>query len=191
MNYTQADVDAGNYRRFPLSTTVHEAVDSPYWTDPAPNTNFQGFGMFGGDHLPAGKTTTLISYDLSDWSSSTMTGSNASDTGSIKLDGLKVGDLVQVRFDYNIIPQVQNTTVDTGLWWATRSNVDAITYEFFLQGATTFFGQGSVGVSRLQRVTSSAYLASNEDVNAIALPCIKSDNPVIIQPLTMLVTITK
>lgn len=191
VNYTQADVDAGNYRRFPLSTTVHEAVDSPYWSDPAPNTNFQGFGMFAGDHLPAGKTTTLISYNLAAWSGSTMTGSNASDTGSIRLDGLKVGDLVNVRFDYNIIPQVQNTTVDTGLWWATRSNVDAITYEFFLQGATTFFGQGTVGVKRLQRVTSSAYLASNEDVNAIALPCIKSDNPVIIQPLTMLVTITK
>ena len=188
---TQADVDAGNYVRFPLSRTVHEAVDSPYWSDPTPNTNFEGFGMFAGDHLPAGKTTTLINYDFAGWGSSTMTGSDAADTGTIALDGLRVGDLVQVRFDYNIIPQVQNTTVDTGLWWATRDNTDGITFEFFLQGATNFFGQGTVGVQRLQRVTASAYLASNEDVNAIALPCIKSDNPVIIQPLTMLVTITK
>ena len=188
---TQVDVDAGNYVRFPLSRTVHEAVDTPYWSDPTPNLNFEGFGMFAGDHLPAGKTTTLINYDFAGWGASTMTGSNGSDTGTIALDGLKVGDLVQVRFDYNIIPQIQNTTVDTGLWWATRDNTDAITFEFFLQGATNFFGQGSVGVKRLQRVTASAYLASNDDVNAIALPCIKSDNPVIIQPLTMLVTITK
>ena len=118
-------------------------------------------------------------------------GNQSTDTGTIALDGLSVGDLVSVRFDYNVIPQIQNTTVDTGLWWATRNNTDAITFEFFLQGGTAFFGQGTVGVTKLQRVTSTAYLASNEDVNAIVLPVIKADNPVLIQPLSMLVTITK
>lgn len=191
VSYTQSDADAGNYRRFGLSRTVHEAVDAPYWSDPTPNSNWQGFGMFGGDHLPAGKTTTMLNFDFAGWSGSTMTGSNGADTGTLALDGLSVGDLVSVRFDYNIIPQVQNTTVDTGLWWATRDNTDAITFEFFLQGGTAFFGQGTVGVTKLQRVTSTAYLASNEDVNAIALPVIKADNPVLIQPLSLLVTITK
>jgi hypothetical protein len=191
VSYSQADADAGNYRRFGLSDAVHQAVDAPYWSDPTPNPNWQGFGMFGGDHLPAGKTTTLLNFNFAGWSDSTMTGSNSSDTGTIALDGLSVGDLVSVRFDYNIIPQVQNTTVETGLWWATRSNADAITFEFFLQGGTAFFGQGTVGVTKLQRVTSTAYLASNEDVNAIALPVIKADNPVLIQPLSLLVTITK
>jgi hypothetical protein len=191
VNYTQGDADAGNYRRFSLSRTIHETIDRPYWSDPVPNYNFEGFGQFAGDHLPAGKTTTLINFDFANWSGSTMTGSNPLDTGAIALDGLKVGDLVSVRFDYNIIPQVQNTTVDTGLWWATRNSSDAVTFEFFLQGATTFFGQGTTGIKRLQRVTSSAYLASAEDINAIALPCIKADNPVIIQPLNLFVIITK
>jgi hypothetical protein len=189
--YTQANADNGDYLRFGLSNTVHQAVDTPYWSDPTPNPNWQGYGMFGGDHLPAGKTTTLINYTFDGWSSSSMTGNQITDTGTIALDGLSVGDLVSVRFDYNIIPQIQNTTVDTGLWWATRDNTDAITFEFFLQGGTAFFGQGTVGVSKLQRVTSTAYLASNEDVNAIALPVIKADNPVLIQPLSMLVTISK
>ena len=158
------------------------AVDRPYWTDPTPNPNIADFGMFAGDHLPANKTTSLINYTTA-WGDGTI--------GSIALDGINVGDLVSVRFDYNILPQVQNTTVETGLKWATRDASNNVTFEFFLQGSTTFFGQGSVGVSRLQRVTSTAYLASAEDINAIALPVIKSDNPVIIQPLSMLVTITK
>ena len=182
VQYTSANADAGDYLKFGLDRTVHLAVDRPYWTDPTPNPNIADFGMFAGDHLPADKTTSLINYTTA-WEDGTI--------GSIALDGINVGDLVSVRFDYNILPQVQNTTVETGLQWATRDASNNVTFEFFLQGSTTFFGQGSVGVSRLQRVTSTAYLASAEDINAIALPVIKSDNPVIIQPLSMLVTITK
>jgi len=189
--YTQQNADNGDYLRFGLSRTVHEAVDTPYWSDPTPNPNWQGFGMFGGDNLPAGKTTTLLNFDFNGWSGSSMPGNLSTDTGTIALDGLEAGDLVSVRFDYNVIPQIQNTTVDTGLWWATRDSSDNITFEFFLAGGTTFFGQGTVGETKLQRVTSTAYLASNEDVNAIALPTIIADNPVLIQPLSMLVTITK
>jgi hypothetical protein len=183
VQYTGANASAGDYLKFGLDRSVHLAVDNPYWTNPTPNTNIADFGMFAGDHLPAGKSTSLINY--------TQAWDDSSTVGSIALDGLSVGDLVSVRFDYNILPQVQNTTVETGLQWATRDASDNITFQFFLQGATTFFGQGSVGISRLQRVTSTAYLASAEDVNAIALPAIKADNPVIIQPLSMLVTITK
>lgn len=119
--YTQSNADNGEYLRFGLSRTVHEAVDTPYWSDPTPNMNFEGFGMFAGDHLPAGKTTTLLNFDFTGWSSSNMAGNQSTDTGTIALDGLSVGDLVSVRFDYNIIPQIQNTTVDTGLWWATQT----------------------------------------------------------------------
>jgi hypothetical protein len=191
VSYTTQNATNGDYLRFGLDRTVHETVDTPYWSSPSPNMNFEGFGMFAGDHLPAGKTTTLIDYDFSGWSASSMTGNQSTDTGTIALDGLSVGDLVSVRFDYNIVPQIQNTTVESGLWWATRDSSDNITFEFFLQGATNFFGTGTVGETKLQRVTSTAYLASNEDINAITLPVIKSDNPVLIQPLSLLVTITK
>jgi len=191
VSYTTQNATNGDYLRFGLDRTVHETVDTPYWSSPAPNMNFQGFGMFAGDHLPTGKTTTLIDFDFAGWNNSSMQGNQGTDTGTIALDGLSVGDLASVRFDYNIIPQVQNTTVESGLWWATRDSGDNITFEFFLQGATNFFGTGTVGQTKLQRVTSTAYLASNEDVNAITLPVIKSDNPVLIQPLSLLVTITK
>jgi hypothetical protein len=191
VSYTSQNATDGDFLRFGLDRTVHETVDTPYWTSPTPNMNFQGFGMFAGDHLPAGKTTTLINYDFAGWNNSGMQGNQGTDTGTIALDGLSVGDLVSVRFDYNVVPQVQNTTVESGLWWATRDSSDNITFEFFLQGATNFFGTGTVGQTKLQRVTSTAYLASNEDVNAITLPVIKSVNPVLIQPLSLLVTITK
>tara|TARA_R110002126_G_scaffold3026_10_gene16542 strand:+ start:11323 stop:12126 length:804 start_codon:yes stop_codon:yes gene_type:complete len=191
VQYTSANAAAGNYERFGLDGTVQVATDAPYWTIPTPNTAVTGFGLFAGDHLPAGKDTTLIDFTSTPWAGSTMSGNDVADAGSIALDGLKVGDYVQVRFDYNIIPQVQNTVVDTGLWWANRNASNVITGEFFLQGGTTFFGQGTVGVSRLQRVTMSGFIASQEDINAIALPAIKADNQVIIQPLTMLVSITK
>jgi hypothetical protein len=49
-----------------------------------------------------------------------------------------------------------------------------------------FFGQGTVEKTYLQRETISAYFASNEDVNARALPAVRANNPVQIQPLTTL-----
>ena len=43
----------------------------------------------------------------------------------------------------------------------------------------------------LNRVELSAYFASDEDVNARALPAIKADNEILIAPLTMLTSITR
>ena len=54
-----------------------------------------------------------------------------------------------------------------------------------------FYGTGSVGKTYLNRVDISAWITSNEDVNALTLPAIKSDNPVIIQPLGLLITLLR
>jgi hypothetical protein len=40
-------------------------------------------------------------------------------------------------------------------------------------------------------VEMSAYFASQEDVNARALPAIRADNEILIQPLTTLCTIVR
>ena len=50
---------------------------------------------------------------------------------------------------------------------------------------------GTVGNTYLNRVEISAWITSNEDLNALTLPAIKSDNPVIIQPIGALVTIIR
>ena len=54
-----------------------------------------------------------------------------------------------------------------------------------------FYGTGTVGNTYLNRVELSAWIASEEDVNSLSLPAIKSDNPITIQPLGMLVTILR
>lgn len=139
----------------------------------------------------AGESTTTVQaeYDAN-------TGGGAATgfegtTGRIKLNDAQYGDQLRVRFDFNIIPQIANTTVEPALWYSNRDDNDNITFTFPLTAQPIFYGQGTVGKTFLNRVEISAWITSNEDVNALTLPAIKSDNPVIIQPLGLLVTLLR
>ena len=110
--------------------------------------------------------------------------------GSLDFSQCKVGDLAEVRFDFNIVPQSPNTEIEVGLIWATRDDSDNVTFTFALTTQPIFVGSGQ-GQAFLARPTISAYFASQEDVNARALPAIRSNQPVFIQPLTCLTTIRR
>ena len=129
------------------------------------------------------------SYDAQ-YPTSSGTGFEGS-TGRIDLSDLQYGDQLRVRFDFNIIPQIANTTVEPALWYSNRDDSDNITFTFPLTTQPIFYGGGTVGNTYLNRVEISAWITSNEDVNALTLPAIKSDNPVIIQPLGLLTTIIR
>jgi hypothetical protein len=137
--------------------------------------------------------TTLVDYDYdydTNYPTSSGTGFEGS-TGRIKLNEIKVGDQLRVRFDFNIIPQISNTTVEPALWYSNRDDNDDITFTFPLTAQPIFFGAGSVAKTYLNRVEISAWITSDEDINALTLPAIKSDNPVIVQPLGLLITIIR
>jgi hypothetical protein len=191
VSYTQADVDAGLWKVFSLSNAVHLAVDNPYWSVPPPSGN-KGIGLFEGANLPNG-VTTLFEYDYdfdANYPGSTGTGFEGT-TGRIRLNDSVYGDQLRVRFDFNVVPQIANTTVEPALWYSNRNDSDDITFTFPLTAQPIFYGQGTVGRTFLNRVDISAWITSNEDVNALTLPSIKSDNPVIIQPLGLLVTLIR
>lgn len=111
--------------------------------------------------------------------------------GRLKLNDLKVGDQLRVRFEFNAIPQHENTTIEPALWYSNRNDKDEITFSFPLTAQPIFFGTGTAGKTFLNRPELSAWIASEEDINALCLPSIKSDNEIIIQPLGMLITIIR
>lgn len=191
INYTQADVDAGLYKVMSLSRSVHEAVDNPYWSTPQPN-NELGVGLFRGANLPEG-IDSLVDYDFvydNNYDPNGSTGFEGS-TGRIDLSDCVYGDQLRVRFDFNVVPQIANTTVEPALWYSNRNDSNDITFTFPLTTSPIFYGGGTVGKTYLNRVDISAWITSNEDVNALTLPAIKADNPVIIQPLGLLITILR
>lgn len=191
INYTQQDVDAGLYKVMSLSEAAHLAVDNPYWSTPTPSGQ-TGIGLFQGANLPDGITTLVdytFDYDTA-YPSSSGTGFEGS-TGRIRLNDLVYGDQLRVRFDFNVIPQIANTTVEPALWYSNRNDNDDITFTFPLTTSPIFYGTGTVGNTYLNRVEISAWITSNEDVNALTLPAIKSDNPVLIQPLGLLITVLR
>lgn len=191
--YTQEMVDADQWLRFGFDTTQQAAIDVPYWTDPTP-APAGGIGLFGGSYLPDG-ATGLFDFSFNDAGySNAVTGQSlnyTAATGSYDFTSCQAGDLALVRFDFNVLPQVANTTLEIALIWQTRDASDVATFTFALTGDPNFYGVGTVGRTYLSRPTISAYFASNEDVNARALPAIKADNPVQIQPLTTLATIIR
>jgi len=189
--YTQDDVDAEQFKVFSLNRDVHEALDNPYWSIPKPSGD-EGIGLFQGANLPE-SVNTLFDYDYifnDNYDSSGSTGFEGS-TGRIKLNDLVYGDQIRVRFDFNVIPQIANTTIEPALWYSNRNDNDDITFTFPLTAQPIFYGGGTVGKTYLNRVEISAWITSNEDINALTLPAIKSDNPVIIQPLGLLITIIR
>lgn len=191
ISYTVQDALAGRYKVLSLDQAVHEAVDNPYWSTPDVSSG-DNVGLFNGYALPQG-VDSLFDYEYDfdvEYPGSTGTGYEGS-TGRIKLNDLRYGDQLRVRFDYNLIPQVVNTTVEPSLWYSNRDANDNITFTFPLNTSPNFYGNGSVGKTYLNRVDISAWIISDEDINALALPAIKADNPVIIQPLGLLVTIIR
>ena len=191
INYTQDDVDAGLYKVLSLDNDVHLAVDNPYWTTPDVS-GLPNVGLFNGYALP-NQVTSLVDYTYdfdTNYPASTGTGFEGS-TGRIRLNDLQYGDQLRVRFDFNVIPQIANTTIEPALWYSNRDDSDNITFTFPLTTSPVFYGGGTVGNTYLNRVDISAWIISNEDVNALTLPAIKADNPVIIQPLGLLITVLR
>lgn len=205
ISYTQTDADNEVWKILSLDRDVHLAVDQAYWTNPTPGDETD-IGLFAGQHLPIG-IDTLFDFDydfdteyptLSDFTAQTPSGSAADSfsyfsgsVGRIDLSDCEPGDQLRIRFDYNIIPQIANTTVEPALWYANRDGNNKETFSFALTANPAFFGTGTVGKTFLNRVEISAWIAQDQDINALALPAIKSDNPVIIQPLGMLATILR
>lgn len=194
--YTEEYVANRRWMRFGLSSTRQLANDIPYWSDPAAQPA-QGVGLFGGSYMPQG-ITKMFEFDearlSNSWTDGITNGSFQYDAvtgGSYDFTQCSLGELALVRFDFNIVPQIANTTVEVGLIWQTRDANDDPTFTFALTTQPSTFGVGSVGKTFLNRPMISAYFASNEDLNARALPAIRSDNPVQVQPLTTLVTIIK
>ena len=201
VSYTQAMADADQWLRFGFDATRQQANDAPYWGDSANaeeaphsgTTDYIGKGLFSGAYMPEGVNNMFSFDDNTPYNAASTSGSlqyNAA-TGSYRMDELNVGDLVQIRFDFNLRPQIANTTVEVGLIWQTRDATDTGTFTFALTGEPVYFGEGSVGQTFLMRPMMSAYLASLEDVNARALPAIRSDNPVFVQPLTTLFIVSR
>jgi len=191
ISYSQTDVNNQVYKVLSLDNDVHLAVDNPYWATPDVS-GLDNVGLFNGYALP-NDVTSLVDYTYdfdTEYPSSTGTGFEGS-TGRIKLNDLQYGDQIRVRFDFNVIPQIANTTVEPALWYSNRDDNDNITFTFPLTTQPIFYGGGTVGNTYLNRVEISAWVISNEDVNALTLPAIKSDNPIIIQPLGLLITVIR
>ena len=209
--YTQAMADSAQWRRFGFSESQQQANDNAYFpTDARPGRVFdQSKGLFGGIFMPSG-VTELIDYGWSDTVGGTLpngdpfTGystevnsGNPADFNYTAADGsfdfreCQPGDLLQLRFDFNVNVQIANTTLEIALIWQTRDANDNPTFTFALTGQPIFYGTGTVGRTFLNRPFLSAYFASAEDTNARALLAIRADNPIQVAPLSTLVTIQR
>jgi len=191
VQYTALEATNGSWRRFGFSAARQLANDVQYWgeTDPAFN---QVKGLFGGLHMPDG-ITDLINFTDTSHQAAVTTGSlqYSEAAGSYDMTQCKVGDRVQVRFSFNAVPQVANSTLEVGLIWATRDANDNVTFTFPLTTQPIFYGTGSQGKAYLNRVEMSAYIASDEDRNARALAAVRCNNEILIQPLSTLITVIR
>lgn len=201
VSYTQDMADNNQWYRFGFDATRQIALDTPYWGDSsneneaphAGTTDYQGVGLFSGAYMPSG-VDNLIDFTSNDaYNTATSLNGNSFNaaTGSFDFTQCRVGDLAKIRFDFNIVPKLANTTVEVGMIWSTRDSNDNITFTFPLLTQPIFFGTGTVGRVYLNRPLITAYFASQEDINARALLAIRADNQIDIQPLTTLVTIER
>jgi hypothetical protein len=200
VEYTSIMVSSNAWLRFGFDSDAQVSNDLPYWTDGvgseieapgAGTTDYLSVGLFSGAYMPYGVTNM---FDFND-----NTSFNAADTsgdlqynaagGSYDMSQLKEGDFCQFRFDFNATPQFANTTLEVGLIWQTRDANGNPTFTFALTGEPIFYGSGTTGKTFLNRPMISAYMASSEDINARALPAIRADQPIFIQPLTTLFTV--
>jgi hypothetical protein len=192
VSYTIEQAQEGIWRRFGFTRARHIANDQPYWTDPSP-ASATDVGLFGGSYMP-NSVTNLYDFEVFDPNFSVeSTGSlkYTAASGSLDFSQCKTGDLLLCRFDLNIIPQEPSTIVEVGLIWQTRASDGTPTFTFSLTTQPITFGSTGVGETFLARPLISAYFASNEDIRAMALPAIRSNNQVRIEPLTLLTTIVR
>jgi hypothetical protein len=189
--YTQQMADDKSWLRFGFSEAARDANDSAYF--PVGSGYDATKGLFGGEHLPRNCDGLIAFADNTDYNNAVTTGSlkYSAASGSLDFSTCRVGDLALVRFDFNVVPQVANTTIEIAMIWQTRDADGNATFTFPLTGTPVFYGTGSVGKYFLNRPIISAYFASEEDVNARALLAVRADNPVQIAPLTTLVTIQR
>ena len=182
-------IDSNNVNKWvplDLSATIQAQVDAPWWPGAEPSN---GIDLFGGSALPHGVTRMLdfgASWDTGGYSDvSDQLGTTR--TGTLRFDELDTGTTNLLRYDMNITPQIANTTVEVGLWFENRSTLDGTPeYAFPLPGDPLFFGTGTVGNTYLSRPIGTMYIASVADQFAYAIPVVKSDNPIIIEPLSLL-----
>ena len=191
VQYTAAEAANRSWRRFGFSAAQQLANDVEYWGETNP-AFVQSKGLFGGLHMPDG-VSNLFDFTDTSLEAAVTTGDlqYSQAAGSYDFRECNVGDLALVRFSFNCVPQVANTTLEVGLIWATRDESDVVTFTFPLTSTPIFYGTGTQGNAYLNRVEMSAYFASSEDVNARALPAIRADNEILIQPLTTLCTIVR
>ena len=191
VQYTSDQAEAGIWRRFGFSSAQQVINDNEYWGE----TNvafYQSKGLFGGMHMPHG-VTDLFDFDDTSLAAAVTSGDlqYTAANGSYNFKQCRVGDLAKVRFSFMVTPQQANTTIEVGLIWATRNENDEVTFTFPLLTQPIYYGTGTVGKAFLNRVEMSAYFASDEDINARVLPAIRSDNEVLVKPLTTLCTIVR
>lgn len=192
VSYTLEQSQAGIWRRFGFTRQRHIANDQPYWSDPTP-ASATDVGLFGGSYMPE-SVTNLYDFEFVDTRyTAESTGSLAytEASGSLDFSQCRTGDLLLCRFDFNVIPQEPNTVLEVGLIWQTRDAEGNPTFTFALTGEPITFGSTGIGTTFLSRPTISAYFASNEDVRARALPAIRANNHVQVEPLTLLTTIVR
>ena len=191
VQYTAQQATDGVWKRFGFSTARQLANDVEYWGETDPDFD-QTKGLFGGLKMPEGVTDL---FDFSDTSHQAAVTTGALQyteaAGSYNLKQCTLKDHIRVRFSFNAVPQVANSTLEVGLIWATRDENDNVTFTFPLTTQPIFFGAGSQGVAYLNRVEMSAYIASDEDLNARALPAIRCNNEILIQPLATLITVVR
>ena len=193
VEYTAAMANLEQWLRFGFDEDRQAANDVEYWGETDPDFD-QTKGLFGGLHMPPGVTNLFNFTDDGTYNAAKTTGDSplyTAATGSYDFTQCEVGDLAKVRLSFNAVPQQANTTLEIGLIWATRNANDEITYTFPLVTQPIFFGTGTVGNAYLNRVEMSAYFASSEDVNARALPAIRSNNTILVQPLSTLCSIVR
>ncbi len=195
-SYSAADATANRWMLLGMDATQQAANDSIYWSSPDTSA-ISGYdsskGLFGGTQLPQG-ITQLFDFDSTALSSDGSLGDGSpylGATGSLDFSTCQIGDKLECRFDFNIVPQIANSTLEVALIWMTRDSGDVETFSFALAGQPVFYGTGTVGQTFLNRPVMTAYFASDEDVNAIALPAIRCDNAIQVQPLTLLAAIQR
>lgn len=192
VQYTQAMVDLEQWYRFGFDATQQATNDNAYFPITEPAIFDQTKGLFGGQHMPAEVTDLFDFTDTSDSAADTASALKyTAATGSYDLTQCRVGDLIKFRFSFNAVPQVANSTLEVGLIFATRDANDNVTFRFELPTQPIFYGTGTQGVSYLNRVEMSAYVASSEDLNARCLPAIRCNNEILIQPLTTLISVIR